>query len=173
VDAGLEDNCSRLVDFLTVELVQPMEERSEPYTLLPQIGTEGYVPGPEAINHHRETILYRDIPALRPAVGLPTTSDPAMLDVARGVRSMVAEARAERTDRANDREEACCPRTIQENLGEAIIDRLLLLCGVTNYDALPALYREWTARPRGFWSTGRCSKKWMTLVPLNACHILS
>jgi hypothetical protein len=149
MDAGLEYTCSRLVYFLTVALVQPTEERSEPYTLLPQIGTSGYVPGPEAISHRRESILYRDIPALRPAVDLPTMIDPALIDVARGVHGMVTEARVG-PDHADNHREARCPRTIQEKLGEAIVDRLLLVCGVTNDDALPALYHELTARPRVF-----------------------
>jgi hypothetical protein len=149
VDAGLKDTCSRLIDFLIIALVQPTEERSTPYTLLPQVGTAGYVPGLEAISHLRETILYRDLPALRPAVRRPTTSDPALLDVARGMRDMVAEARAERTARSDNREEAYCPCTIREKLGESIVDRLILLCGITNDDALPALDHKWAARPHG------------------------
>jgi hypothetical protein len=36
-------------------------------------------------------VLYRDLPALRPSLG-SATSDPALLDVARGVREMVTEA---------------------------------------------------------------------------------
>jgi hypothetical protein len=37
VDAGLEDTCSRIIDFLTVALVQPTEERSKPYTPPPRL----------------------------------------------------------------------------------------------------------------------------------------
>jgi hypothetical protein len=99
VDAGLEDTCSHLIEFIIVALVQPVEERSEPYTLLPHIGTARYVPGTEVvISHRRETIQYHDLPALRPSVGLSANSDPVLLDVARGVCDMVAEARAGRTD---------------------------------------------------------------------------
>jgi hypothetical protein len=147
VNAGLEDTCSRLIDFLTVALVQPTEERSEPYTLIPQLRTAGYIPGLEAISHRRETIIYRDLPALHPAVSRPTSSDPALLDVARGMRDMVAEAHDERTARFDNWEEARRHRTIREKLGEAIVDRHLLLCGVSNDDALPALYHEWAAHP--------------------------
>jgi hypothetical protein len=122
--------------------VQPTEELNEPHTLLPHIGTVGYVPGPEAISHRHETILYRDLPTLRPAVG-------ALIDVARGMRDMVADAQDDHHDRADNRAEARHTRTIREKMGDAIIDRLLLLCGVTNDDALPDLYHEWAAHPRG------------------------
>jgi hypothetical protein len=105
VDAGLEETCSRIIYFLTVALVQPTEERSELYTLLPQVGTAGYVPGLEAISHRRETILYRDLPALHPALSRPTSSDPALLYVAIWMRDMVAEVRAERTACSENREE--------------------------------------------------------------------
>jgi hypothetical protein len=139
-----------------VALVQLTEESSEPYTLLPKVGTSGYVRRPEAISHRRDTILYRDLPALRPAVSHPTSSDPALLDVARGMRDMVAQARAERTTRSDNLEEARRPRTIHEKLGEAIVDRLLLLCGVTSDDALPALCHEWATHSRGL------SERWVT-----------
>jgi hypothetical protein len=100
------------------------------------------VPGPEAISHRREKILYRNLPALRPAVGLPATSDPALFDVAKGMRDMVDGARVERTDQADNHGEARHPRTIRDKLGGGIVDRLLLLCGVTNDDTLPAIYHE-------------------------------
>jgi hypothetical protein len=59
----------------------------------------------------------------------------------------VAEAHDERTARFDNWEEARRHRTIREKLGEAIVDRHLLLCGVSNDDALPALYHEWVAHP--------------------------
>jgi hypothetical protein len=149
MEAELKDTFSRLIDFLTVALFQPTEERSEPYTLLPQVGAAGYVPGPEAISHRQETILHWYIPALRPALSRPTSSNPALLDVVRGMRDMVAEARAERTARSGNREEARRPHTIREKLGEAIVDHLLLIWGITNNDALPDIYHKWAARPPG------------------------
>jgi hypothetical protein len=74
----------------------------------------------------------------------------------------LAQARAERTDRAKNREEACRPCTIQEKLVEVIVDRLLLLCGITNDNDLPALYHEWVARPRGL------SERWVMQQSVDA-----
>jgi hypothetical protein len=41
------------------------------------------------------------------------------------------------------------PRSVRERLGEAIVDRLLLLCRADDDEDLPARYHEWAARPRG------------------------
>jgi hypothetical protein len=57
VDAGLEVACAGLVNFLTVALVQPTEEQDAPLTVHPQAGKPGYLPGPVAINYHRENVL--------------------------------------------------------------------------------------------------------------------
>jgi hypothetical protein len=97
------------------------------------------------------------------------------------MRDMVADARAERTARYNNREEALFPCTICEKLGEAIVDRLLLLCGVTNNDALPALYHEWAARPRGFserWAMQQsvdasCASQGMPLFQITPTQVMT
>jgi hypothetical protein len=119
------------------------------------------VPGTSAISHRREHVLYRDLPALRPSLG-SATSDPALLDVARGVREMVTEARAERNDRADSRALARLPRSVRERLGDSIVDRLLLLCRADDDDDLPALYHEWAARPRGV------SERWVLQQAVDA-----
>jgi hypothetical protein len=51
-------------------------------------------PGPVAINYRRYHILYRDLPSLCPTTKRLTASDPALVDVVRGMRDMVMEARA-------------------------------------------------------------------------------
>jgi hypothetical protein len=149
VDAGLETACSSLITFLTIALVQPSSERQESWTLQPQAGLAGYVPGPMAMSYRREHVLYRDLPALRPGSVLPAVSDPALVDVARGMRDMVVEARAERRDRLDHREKDRRARTIREKLGDAITDRLLLLCQAPADEELPPVYHQWAARTRG------------------------
>jgi hypothetical protein len=62
---------------------------------------------------------------------------------------MVAEARLDRNDRTDAREVARRPWTIRERLGEALTDRILLLCRAPNDEDLPPIYHEWAARPRG------------------------
>jgi hypothetical protein len=48
--------------------------------------------------------------------GGATTSDPALIDVARGMRDMVAEARADRHDLADKREDEWHACTIREKM---------------------------------------------------------
>jgi hypothetical protein len=127
IDGGLVSICAPLVEFLTVALVRPSEHRSTPLTVHQHLGKLGYVPGTAAISYRRENVLYWDLPGLHPARG-GTLSDPALLGVARGVREMVAEARADRNNRADSRAQARLPRSVRDRLGETIVDRLLLLC---------------------------------------------
>jgi hypothetical protein len=62
---------------------------------------------------------------------------------------MEVEARAERNDRADSRALARLPRSVRERLGEAIVDRLLLLCRADDDEDLPPVYHDWAARARG------------------------
>jgi hypothetical protein len=126
VDRGMDVVCTPLVDFLTLVLVQPIEAITSPYPLQPQVGMAGYMPGPAVVSHRREHILYRDLQGLLPSA-LAAASDPALLDVARGVRDMVTESRADRDDRAFSIEVARRPHTVRERLGDGIVDRLLLM----------------------------------------------
>jgi hypothetical protein len=145
IDGGLTTICAPLVDFLTVALARPSEHRSTPLTVQQHLGKWGYVPGTAAISYRQEHVLYWDLPGLRPVRG-ETLSDPALLDVARGVREMVAEARADRNDHADSRALSRLPRSVRDRLGETIVDRLLLLCCAEDAAdpplSLPRLGRE-------------------------------
>jgi hypothetical protein len=99
VDRGMGVVCTPLVEFLTLALVQPTEAIMSPYPLQQQVGMAAYTPGLVVVSHHREHILYRDLPGLLPSA-LAAASNPTLLDVARDVRDMVAESRADRDDRA-------------------------------------------------------------------------
>jgi hypothetical protein len=161
INAGMMSVCGPVVEFLTVALVRPTAERSTPLTVQHYLGKSGYVPGTSVISHRREHVLYRDLPALHPSLS-GATSDPDLLDVARGVREMVTEARAERNDRADSRALDRLPRSVRERLGDAILDRLLLLCRADDKEDLPALYHEWAARPRGL------SERWVVQQAVDA-----
>jgi hypothetical protein len=164
IDVRLEDTCSSLIEFLILSLMDPIEERSYPYTLQQQLGNTGYVTGPDAISHRREHVLYHDHPDLMHLVAHPAASDPALVYVARGMRDMVAEAIFDRNYRAGTREESRHPHTIHEKMGEAITDHFMLLCHATNDEELPAHYREWVTHPRGV------SKRWVFQQAVNvAC----
>jgi hypothetical protein len=149
VNAGLEATCGDLIIFLTISLVEPSATRQEPWTLQPQAVKAGYVPVPMATSYRREHVLYCDLPVLRPGLTATTTCDPALVDVARCMRYMVAEVRSERNDRLDHCEEDRCSRTVREKLGETITDRLFLLCQAIDDDNLPRLYCEWAVRTRG------------------------
>jgi hypothetical protein len=128
IDAGLDVACSGLVDFLTVALVQPTEDDEAPLTVHAQSGKAGRLPGPVAIHYRREHSIYRDLPSLYPLATHAATSDPTLIDVACGMRNMVAEARAARNYRADNRNESRKPKTFHEKIGDTITNRLLLLC---------------------------------------------
>jgi hypothetical protein len=136
-----------LLDFLDLALVHPTEKDTEPILVQSQVGLAAYVPGPAVVSHRREHLLHRGFPGLFPST-MTAASDPALLDVARGVRDMVSESRAEREDRYNSCEVTRRPRTIRERLGEVIVYLLLLLCRVDS-DEDPPMYHEWAALPRG------------------------
>jgi hypothetical protein len=99
VDRDMEVMCTPLVEFLTLALVQPTEAIVSPYPLQQQVGMASYMPGPTVVIQSRDHILYRDLPGLLP-LALATASDPVLPAVARGVRGMVAESRADQDDRA-------------------------------------------------------------------------
>jgi hypothetical protein len=149
IDVGLQDTCASLIEFLTVALVQPTTDVETPLTVQAQAGKVSHSPGPMAIYHRREHVLYRDLPALRPSALLPAASDPALLDVAKGMRDMVVEARADRNDRADHWDASRRPKTTRDKMGDRITDRLLVLCRATSDEDLPPLYHEWAARPQG------------------------
>jgi hypothetical protein len=93
VDTGYEGICEPLVDFLTVALVKPSATVDAPSNLQDRVGLEGYVPSPAVVSHRRQHLLYRDLPALLPQLSGKAASDPALIDVARGMQDTVAEAR--------------------------------------------------------------------------------
>jgi hypothetical protein len=109
VDTGYAAICEPLVDFLTVALVKPSADNASPLTLQPCVGIAGYVPIPAVVGHRRQHFLYRDLPALVPARATTSSSDPAFVDVARGMRDMVAEARLDRNDMSDARKVARLP----------------------------------------------------------------
>jgi hypothetical protein len=97
-----------------------MDDRDASLTVKPRAGKAGHLPGPVAIHYHREHILH-------PVTTRTTASDLALVDVARGMRGMVAEARAEHNDCADNRNESRCPNTVRKKMGDTITDRLILL----------------------------------------------
>jgi hypothetical protein len=113
IGAGLKDVCSGLINFLTVALVLPAEDSEVPVTVWAQAGSTGCTPGPVAINYRRTHVLYRVFPYMCRSSGpLSSSSDPALINVARRMRDMLAEARAERNDRLGNREESRRPKSI-------------------------------------------------------------
>jgi hypothetical protein len=168
IEAGLQYICSSLINFLTVALVLPAEDIEVPVTVWAQAGRAGYTPEPVSINYRRTHVLYHDFPCLCPSSGpLSSSSDPALVGVARGMRDMIAEARAERNDRLENREESRRPKSVREKMGDTIKDRLLLLCRASYDEELPRLYQERSARTKGV------SERWVFQQAVEAsCAVL-
>jgi hypothetical protein len=95
VDAGPDATCESLINFLTLALVQLSLVWKAPWIMQSQTGRAGYVPVPMTSSYRREHALYLHSPVLFPGSITPAVSDPALVDVDRGMRDMVAEARAE------------------------------------------------------------------------------
>jgi hypothetical protein len=150
IQSGLEETCSVFIDFFTVALVAPTAAAPTPLVVHQQVWVDGYIPGPATISFHCKAILYGDLPLLHPVSSAQAASDPAPLDIVRGVQDMVTEARAERNDRQYVRVEARRPWTVCEHMGDAITDHLNLLCHAANDEELPALYHAWGGSERWF-----------------------
>jgi hypothetical protein len=149
VDTGYEAICEPLVDFLTVALVKPYEDNIPPLTLQPCVGIAGYVPSTRLVSHRRQNYLYRDLPGLIPASATTSSSDPALVNVSRGMRDMVIEARLHRNERSDARDVTRLPRTARDSNDDALTDCMLMMCWVEHDEYLPQVYHEWDARPRG------------------------
>jgi hypothetical protein len=171
IDSGYESLCEPLVDFLTVALVKPSDGLSIPLTMHACAGKPGYVLSPAVVNYRRDQLLYRDLPALMPVTTPSPTSDPALLDVARGMRDMVIEARLDRNDRNDAREVARRPPTVRYRLGESLTDRLLLLCRAPDDDELPPSTNNGQHAREVFRNVAFCSKESMLLLPFWMCRV--
>jgi hypothetical protein len=172
VDTGYEAICEPLVDLLTMALVKPSAENATPPTLQPCVGIAGYVPSPAVVSHRQKHLLYRNLPSLIPASATSPYSDPALVDVARGMHNMVTEARLDRNNRSDAREVARHPRTARERLGDAFTDCLLLMCRTDDDDDLSQVYHEWAARPLVYRNGTLCSRVWTLPRPSSTYRVL-
>jgi hypothetical protein len=126
IDSDMETICSTLVEFLTVFLIKPMENRFTPLIVQHHGGKSGYMSITAAIGYLREHVIYRDLSGLRHFTATAATIDHALLDVYRGFRYMVANSRVDRKDRAYYPVSDHLPPSVHKMLGEAILDQLLL-----------------------------------------------
>jgi hypothetical protein len=138
LEAGLEEPCSSIIDFLTVLLVSPSVDAPKPITLQEQAGRLAYVHGPDTITYLREKVLYRDLTLLQTLPFAGPASYPDLLDVDRVVHDIVIEVRSNRNERADTGQ----TRTVRERLGTAIMDLLLLLCWADNDEVLSPLHHS-------------------------------
>jgi hypothetical protein len=147
MDAGMEATSQPLIDWLTVALTDPSATAPETVNLKPCLGRLHFSPSPAIIISRRAEILYRDLPVLNATPG--GGGDPYLRDVARAVGDLAVEARANRNDRHDRRTELAQPKGVREKFGDRLTDRFLLLCRVSDDDALPGVFHEWAARPKG------------------------
>jgi hypothetical protein len=152
IDAGLEETCLVLIDFLTVDLVAPSTAVPMPITVHQQVGVAGYVHGPTTISCHCKAVLYRDLPLLCPASLAPFASYPALLGVASGVQYIVIEALAKRNDRSDVRTEAQRhgghgPSVSGWEMRSLIVSSFFVTWG--GDEEMPALCHDWGTRARG------------------------
>jgi hypothetical protein len=167
VEVGMTAVCEPLIKFITETLVRPRDTCSAPLAIQNQAGLADYVPSPAVISFHHNSILYRDLPGLQPASS-QSGSDPTMLDIARSVCDFLSKASLDHMDRVEVSNDAQRPKAVRTRMSDVIVDRILLLCQVSDGDDFLPIYHEWSARPQDV------SERWILQQAVDAtCASLS
>jgi hypothetical protein len=172
VDAGLADVCEPLIEFLTIALVQPNAKRQTPPAAprSPSKQRSGWGTTSLALlqSYSADKVSCTGIFRVYAPLCTPARVTQPCWTLLGVFGIFFVDASTDRTDRAVVREESRRPRTVRERMSEAITDRLLLLCQVSDDEDLPPLYHEWAARPRGV------SERWVLQQAVEAaCAALS
>jgi hypothetical protein len=156
VDAGMEATCQPLIDWLTVAFTDPSAMAPETVNLKPCLGRLHFSPSPAVVSSRRAEVLYQDLPAINATPG--GGGYPYLRDVVRAVGHFAVEARADRDDRHDRSTELAHPKGVREKFGDRLTYRFLLLCRVSDNDALPGVFHELLPGRRVFWSA-MCSSR--------------
>jgi hypothetical protein len=128
IDVGLEDTCDGLINFLTVAIAKPSGTIVEHLPCKNKLARLGFRWGlKSSATYSRKNIVYHDLSVLGAVLISPMTSDPVSLDVACGMRNMVARARAKCNDCGDSHDDERQPRSVREKVGENITDWRMLL----------------------------------------------
>ena len=125
--------------FLIIAGTRPKGNNLPPLTVINGLGDPDVVVTPDVTSNRRETVLYKQLPGLRPkATG---AGDPQMTQLVGHMATMNENARIDREDRQLAREESKKPKTVRENFEEYTTDMLLKLSNQTLDEDIPKVYQ--------------------------------
>ena len=151
---GLEAVCAPLLDYLIVSsTARQGAAAGTPLTATLQ-PTAGKTPERllTVIKDRRDRLLFTHLPELRPSRG--AQSDPALLGIMHAMRDVTQASKEDIDDRRIERERTKAPTTAEAKWPNHV-GRLCKLCGVTQWEDLPAYWHDLAAYKRGSGTTLR------------------
>jgi hypothetical protein len=88
INDGLQQSCRELVDFLVVGVTKAATDIEGTHLVLPMLGLRDFQASPTVINSRRETLLYRHLPSLAPAMA--SVGDPALVGIATSMNNIAS-----------------------------------------------------------------------------------
>lgn len=156
---GWREHTKPLVNFLIVATT--LHSEFLPTRTLNAILGHGPTSAAEVLSERREKVLFHQLPALWPTApvgpgagavpgGTSGTLDPFMVALLAQVAQMNDQARIDRDDRVEYREQAARPKSVRERFQAYTTDKLVALTNTPgDDDDLPRLYHELAGRQKG------------------------
>jgi len=133
----LEDTCGPLIDFLLYATTDSAAGAS-PQTVQLKAG-DSFDNPVQVARSRRNSILYAQLPILRPT---PNGRDPALHGLLGAMREVRDGILDDLGDRRADRNERKAVRGIEQKWNDKTVDRICKMCGVNQTEDLPPLYHE-------------------------------
>ena len=144
-EANMTLVCDPLVKFLMVASTNPSTQ-AHSLVIREHIGEPGSTIATQVLKYRRETLLYKQVPHLRPAAA--TAGDPAIRQIADGLDNLVAGMRTEREEKADRLAESKEPKSVRSIFGDRIADRILMLTESLSDEDVPEYYLDLANRPK-------------------------
>jgi hypothetical protein len=140
--------CLPLLEYLQVASTQPSAGNPRPPTLHNRLGRADYPIRPAVLSQRRASILYRQLPALRPS-DTGRIPDSFAEGLSEGITNISSKMHADRRSRETRVSEASWCKTFREKYGDRIADEILLFTSAVVDDFLPAFYQDLGGKAKG------------------------
>jgi hypothetical protein len=147
VNDGLQQSCRELVDFLVVGVTKAATGIEGTYLVLPRLGLRDFQASPTVINSRHETVLYRHLPSLAPAMA--SVGDPALVGISASMNSIASAMHNDLAVRESRYKENKKAVTVRDKYGYRTADMLLLLTRSDDDNDLPDYYQGIASKPKG------------------------
>jgi hypothetical protein len=118
VTDGLQVTCRELVDFMMVGVTQPANDLDGTRLILPRLGLHDCYASPTVLNCRRETVLYRHLPTLAPAMA--SVGDPALIGIDISINNIASAIHIDLAVRKSRYAENKKVMTVRENMTIAL-----------------------------------------------------